>query len=155
MATEMLGRDAVFAPKAQCFWTIDGKRFNMISFIDFESKWEEGSIEVPVLGSVGKKHKKGTGTGTFSGTAHYNQSEIRSAMLAYKNTGKYPDITIQVTNEDESTTVGKQTIILKQCIINGGVLAKFDANGEYLDESIEGTFDDWDMPEKFTPLEGM
>ena len=30
-------------------------------------------------------------------------------------------------------------IVLLGCTTNGGTLAKFDADGEYLDEEIEGT----------------
>ena len=62
---------------------------------------------------------------------------------------------IQVTNEDPTSAVGRQTIILKNCLFEGGILAKFDADSEYLDEDLSGTFDDWEMPEKFSLLEGM
>ncbi len=39
--------------------------------------------------------------------------------------------------------------------MDSGILAKFDAEGEYLDEEMEFTFEDWEMPEKFTQLNGM
>ena len=60
-----------------------------------------------------------------------------------------------MTNEDQSTSLGRQTIILKNCLAKGGILAKYDAGAEILDEEIEGTFDDWEMPETFSLLEGM
>ena len=62
---------------------------------------------------------------------------------------------IQVTNEDPTSAAGRQSIILTGCNLDGGVLAKFDADGEYLDEDINGTFEDWNMPEVFTELAGM
>ena len=40
------------------------------------------------------------------------------------------------------------------CNMDGGVLAKFDADGEYLDEEVEGTFEDFSMPESFAQLTG-
>lgn len=46
-------------------------------------------------------------------------------------------------------------IILKNCLTKGGILAKFDADAETLDEELEGTFDDWEMPETFSLLNGM
>ena len=39
--------------------------------------------------------------------------------------------------------------------MDGGILAKFDADGEYLDESMDFTFEDFEMPEEFTLLNGM
>ena len=47
------------------------------------------------------------------------------------------------------------TSILKDCNVNGGILAKFDADAEYLDEELEFTFEDFEMPEEFSNLSGM
>lgn len=66
-----------------------------------------------------------------------------------------PTFDIQVANEDPTASVGRQTIILKNCLTKGGILAKFDADAETLDEELEGTFDDWEMPETFSLLNGM
>ena len=60
-----------------------------------------------------------------------------------------------MTNEDPTATVGHQSIILKDCNMDGGILAKMDADAEYLDEDFDFTFEDWEMPEEFGMLEGM
>ena len=62
---------------------------------------------------------------------------------------------IQVTNEDPTSSVGRQTVILKECNLNSIILAKFDADAEFLDEDIEFTFDDFAIPEVFHELRGM
>lgn len=54
-----------------------------------------------------------------------------------------------------TSRVGRQTVILKDCNIDGGVLTKFDANAEYLEEEMDFTFEDFEMPETFAPLAGM
>ena len=59
---------------------------------------------------------------------------------------------IQVTNEDPTSAVGRQTIILKDCNLDGGTLAKFDATAKFLEEEYNFTFEDWEMPEKFKEL---
>ena len=41
------------------------------------------------------------------------------------------------------------------CNIDGGILSKFDADGEYLDEDMDFTFEDFKMPETFNILGGM
>ena len=107
------------------------------------------------VGKSGKGNKPTGWSGTWSGTAHYNQSVFRKMLLEYKRTGFMPTFDIQVANEDPTASVGRQTIILKNCLTKGGILAKFDADAETLDEELEGTFDDWEMPETFSLLNGM
>ena len=46
-------------------------------------------------------------------------------------------------------------VILKDCNMDGGLLAKFDADAEYLDEDMDFTFEDFEMPETFSLLAGM
>ena len=75
-------------------------------------------------------------------------------MLDYKDTGKDTYFEIQISNEDSTSAAGRQTIVLVDCNIDGGILAKFDADGEYLDEDMDFTFEDFKMPEKFKDLDG-
>ena len=151
----MRGRDAVFAALAQCYVTIDGRRYNFMQMIDFEANVDKDKVEIPILGQTGKGNKAAGWKGTFKGTAHYNQSIFRDLLLRYKKTGEDIYFDIQVVNEDPTSAAGKQSIILTGCNLDGGSLAKFDADGEYLDEDIEGTFEDWSMPKKFNVLSGM
>jgi hypothetical protein len=151
----MRGRDAVFAALAQCYVTISGRRYNFMQMIDFEAKVDKDKVEIPILGQTGKGNKAAGWKGTFKGTAHYNSSVFRKILLQYKKTGEDIYFDIQIVNEDPTSAAGKQTIILTGCNLDGGILAKFDADGEYLDEDIEGTFEDWSMPNEFKVLSGM
>ncbi|MFI3206585.1 MAG: phage tail tube protein, partial [Clostridia bacterium] len=72
-----------------------------------------------------------------------------------KDSGVMPSMDIQITNEDPISSAGRQTIILKNCLSNGGVITKFDADTQVLTEEITGTFDDWEMPEEFSLISGM
>lgn len=151
----MRAQDAISAKLAECFVTIEGKRYNFMQMIDFEAKVEKNKNEIPILGQTGAGNKGAGWSGTFSGTAHYNQSILRRLLLRYKKTGEDVYFDIQVSNYDPTSAAGKQTIILTGCNLDGGILTKFDADGEYLDEEIEGTFEDWSMPMKFKNLPGM
>ena len=75
-------------------------------------------------------------------------------MKRYKDTGVDVYFNIQVTNEDPGTSVGRQTIIHRGCLCDSFILAKFEAGEEIMDEELSGTFESWDMPEKFRELEG-
>lgn len=151
----MRGKDAVSAKLAECFVTIEGNRYNFMQMINFEAKFEKNKLNVPILGKTGEGNKSAGWKGTFSATAHYNQSIFRELLLRYKNTGEDVYFEIQITNEDPTSAAGRQTVVFIDCNINGGILAKFDADGEYLDEDIDGTFEDFTMPESFTLLDGM
>ena len=126
-----------------------------MTLTEFESQWEVNVTEVPVLGKVGMGHKAAGGKGTWSGTAHYNQSIFRKIADTYQKTGVMPYFEIQVTNEDPTSAVGRQTIIHHDCLCDTFTLAKFQAGEELLEEDLSGTFESWDMPETFTMLAGM
>lgn len=151
----MKGSDAISAKLAECFITIKGRRYNFGNIIDFEAPIEKNKVEVPILGKLMTSHKTVGMSGTFTGTMHYNQSIFRQLLIDYKNTGVDTYFEIQITNEDPQTELGRQTLVLKQCNLDGGILTKFDADGEYLEEDIDGTFEDFTMPEKFKELLGL
>lgn len=151
----MNARDAISAPLAECYVTIEGNRYNFMQAINLEATLEKNKTEVPILGKTAKGNKASGWSGTGSATFHYNTSIFRKLLLRYKETGEDIYFDIQVTNEDPTSTIGRQTVILKDCNMDGGTLAKFDADGEYLDESIDFTFEDFEMPEEFSMLDGM
>lgn len=151
----MNAKDAVYGSLAECFVTLEGNRYNFMSLTEFESKWEVNITDVPILGKVGMGHKPAGGKGTWSGTAHYNQSIFRKIADSYQKTGLMPYFEIQVTNEDPTSAVGRQTIIHHDCLCDTFILAKFQAGEELLDEELSGTFESWDMPEAFAVLNGM
>lgn len=148
----MNAKDAVSASLAQCFITINGNRYNFMQAINLEASMEKTKSEVPILGKTGKGNKTTGWKGTGSATFHYNTSIFRNLLYQYKNTGEDQYFDIQITNEDPTSSAGRQTIILKDCNLDGGILAKFDADAEYLDEEMDFTFEDWEMPETFSDL---
>ncbi len=150
----MRGKDGVSGSMAECFVTIDEIRYNFMQAIKFEAKLEKTKTEVPILGKTGKGNKTTGWKGTGSMTVHYNQSVFREILEKYKNTGEDLYFTMQVTNTDPTSSVGSQTVIFKECNIDGGILAIFDAGAEYLEEEVSFTFDDFDLKKPFDKLDG-
>lgn len=146
--------NAVYGSLAECFITIDGRRYNFMSMTEFESKWDVKIVDVPILGKVGKGHKPAGGTGIWKGTAYYNQSYFRQIADVYQKTGSLPYFEIQTTNEDPDSTIGRQTVIHRGCLSESFTLAKFKAGEDLLDEELSGTFESWDLPETFSDMEG-
>ncbi len=151
----MIASDTISAALAECYATIEGRRYNMMQAINLEAKFDKTKVKVPILGKTGKGNKTTGWSGAGSAKFHYNTSIFRQMMQVYKNTGRDVYFDMQISNEDPTSTVGRQTIILIGCNIDGGILAKFDADGEYLDEDLNFTFEDFSMPESFSAMNGL
>jgi hypothetical protein len=151
----MNAKDAISASLAECFIITDDNRYNFMQAINLEATIEKTKSEVPILGKTGKGNKSTGWKGSGSATFHYNTSIFRSMLERFKNTGEDIYFDIQVTNEDPTSSVGRQTVILKGCNIDGGILTKFDADAEYLDEDLDFTFEDFEIKETFKHLNGM
>lgn len=148
----MEARNAISGSLAECYITIDGRRLRLATAKNLEAKMEKTKTKVGILGKTGKGNKP-TGV-EYSGkmTIYYNQSILRQALYKYKETGEDLYYDIQVTNEDPTSSVGRQTIILLGVNNNGGILTKFDVDAETLEEDVDFTFEDWQMPESFKEL---
>lgn len=151
----MHAKDSVSASMAECFVTIGDNRYNFMQAINLEASIEKNKTEVPILGKTGKGNKATGWTGSGSATFHFNTSIFRKLLKQYKETGQDIYFDIQVTNEDPTSSVGRQTVILKDCNLDGGLIAKFDADEEYLEDEFDFTFEDFEMPEEFGMLDGM
>lgn len=152
MSGVMSAKDTVYGASASCYAVIGKKRYNFANVIKLEAKAEKTKTKVPILGKVAKGNKAAGVEYSGSMTMHYNSSIIREMMLNYTKNGKDTYFDIQVTNEDMTAGVGRQTVTLYDCNLDSVVLAKFDADGDYLDEDVDFTFEDWDLPEKFKKL---
>ena len=155
MQSFMNAKDALSASLAECYITIEGRRYNFMQAIDLEAVIERTKTEVPILGRTGRGNKATGWRGRGSASFHYNSSIFRDIMYKFKARGEDVYFDIQVSNEDPTAGAGRQTVILKGCNINTSVLAKFDADAEFLTEELDFTFEDFEIPERFDLLEGM
>lgn len=155
MPQTMHARDVVAAKLASCYVTIEGNRYLLMQAKNLEAKIEKNKSEVPILGRTGVGHRTTSWNGTGSMTIYSNTSMFTELLKRYKDTGEDIYFDIQITNEDKTSTVGRQTIILKDCNLDSGVIAAFDADGEWLEQDVDFTFEDFEIPEKFKQLDGM
>lgn len=151
----MHARDAIHGAQGRAYVTIDGNRYLFAQLINLEARMEKTKTQVPIMGRVSKGNKSTGAEYSGSATFHFNTSMFRKLLKRYKDTGEDVYFNIQITNEDGSAKVGRQTTILIDCNLDGGILASLDADAEYLEDSIDFTFEDWDMPEEFTTLQEM
>lgn len=143
--------DAPSAKLATAYVTIDGNRYALLMAKNFEGKMNVETKEVPTLGRTVKGVKAVGASIKFSMTV-YKVTEIFDELVErYKNTGLLPTFDLQVSNEDPATSIGRSTKIYTDCVIDGDVLlSMFDADGDFVEQTIEGYAQDFSRPEKYT-----
>lgn len=156
MAQTMHARNAVSAKMAECYITIKGNRYNFMSAINLEATIEKIKTQVPILGRTTKGNKSVGAEITGSAEFHLNTSVWRELAYEFQETGEDVYFDIQVTNEDPTSAIGRQTVILCDCNLDSTILAAFDADSDdVLTESIDFTAERFELPEKFTLMDGM
>jgi hypothetical protein len=156
MAQTMSARNAVSSKMAECFVTIDGNRYNFMSAINVEIKFEKEKTEVPILGRMNRGSKSVGSKITGSGEFHKNTSVWNEIAYKFQETGEDIYFDMQITNYDPVSDVGRQTIILYDCNFDSITLASFDADSDdVLTESLDFTADRFEMPEKYQLMAGM
>lgn len=123
-------------------------RYRLANIIKFEAIVKPKIVSVPILGKRGGGHKPNGWEGTFSGTAHYNSDILRGYLQYYKETGVFPEIELSIVNDDRASRLGSTSTLLKNVLFDSMVLAKIDAEANYLTEDISGTFDDFKKTSK-------
>lgn len=116
---------------------------------NLEATVEVEKTDVYTLGKRGAQHKPNGWSGSGTMTIYYVTSLFRRMALQYIKTGVPAYFDLTVTNNDPGSSVGVQTVILKNCTLDSVIIAKFDVESEVLDESVEFTFDDVDILDEF------
>ena len=135
---------------ATFFVTIDGRRYSMLNAKNFEAVATVSNADVPRLGCM-IKGKKPNGLEIKLSFTVYKCSDMFDNIIEnYKKTGILPTFEAQVTSEDGATSIGKSTKVYKDCIIDGDVLLNmFDADGEFIEQSIEAFAMDYNTSDKY------
>jgi hypothetical protein len=135
--------DTISAKEGVAYITIDGIMHEAFYARNIEAKVEKQKVELHLLGHRMTKHKTVgmTGSGTF--TIYYMSPYYRQMVEKYKDTGEETYFEMTLKNEDPESTVGANVQTLHDVSVDSVTLAKFDMEGEVLDEEVPFTFDDY------------
>lgn len=151
----MHARDAVSAGQAECYVTIDGERINFMQAKNVKAEIDKTKTSFGILGRVAKGNKSTGAEYSASAEFYANTSIFRKIFLHFQETGEDIYFDMQLTNEDPTSSVGRQTVILKDCNLDSGIIAQFDVDEEILTDSIDFTYESFLMPETYKDLDGM
>lgn len=135
--------------EAVAYLEIDGKVEEFFYAKSIEATAELNKSEVKVMGKRGVQNKATGWSGSGSMTIYYVTTMFRNMLLKYAKEGVLPAFKLVVTNEDKGTSIGKQTVVLYDCVIDSVNLVKFDVESDALDEDMDFTFSDFDILDSF------
>ena len=144
-------QDAVSANFAECFVTIDGTRYSMLMAKEFEGKATVNTKEVYKLGNPVVGHKAQTMALAFSMTIYKCTEIFDTVVEQFLKTGVLPPRPVPTPNDDPATPVGRSTTLPPACTLDGDVpLSLFNAEGDFVEQTIEGYCDSFTRPEQYT-----
>lgn len=141
--------DAVNGAEGRAYAIIGGLREEMFYLRNIEAKVEKEKTQGKTLGKRGTQHKANGWKGSGSANIYYVTSRFRKMMLGYIKDGVDTYFDVQIVNEDPASSIGAQTVILRDVNLDSVMMAKLDVDSEFLDEDVDFTFEDADILDSF------
>ena len=143
-------QDAPRTNEAEIFCTIGKRRYTMLNAKSCEATASVSLADVKRLGTP-ITGKKANGLEVKLKMVVCKCSEMFDDLITkYKNTGVLPTFEVQMTSNDPSTSMGRSTKTYYDCIIDGDVLLSMaDADGEFIEQTIEAYAMDYSADEKY------
>lgn len=141
--------DTISGQEGRAYATINGQVEEMFYIRTLEATIEKQKTEVRTLGRRGVQHKASGWTGSGTMTIYYVTTLFRRLMLDYIKNGRDVYFDITIVNEDPTSSIGRQTVVLKNVNLDSVMAARLDTETEVLDEEISFTFDDVDIMDSF------
>lgn len=136
----LLERDALNGKSGSGFMTINGENHEMFGMKKFQSDAEFQESDFKVVGTT-LVQKKTTGVSlTGSMTLYYGSPHFLRLLQEYLKTGKLPYFTLQIMNNDPSTSVGTQTVVFYNVKLQKLPVAMLDAEAEFLEMEVSFSY---------------
>lgn len=122
--------DALSANEGTAYITINGQNRPLFELIKAEASIEKVVLEKKMLGNRIPQHKVVGAKISGSATLALMNGELLQATLSYLKTGNYPNITLQLKNIDQQSTVGARDVALTGVIFTKDLLSMLDTESE-------------------------
>ena len=150
MAGFLRAGDVISGQEGTAQAIINGQVEKLFMIRSLTATAEKRKDAVRTLGRRGEQQKAAGWSGTGTMTVYYVTSLFRKLMLEYIKNGRDVYFDIIITNEDPTSTIGRQTVALHGCNLDSAVVAMLDVESTALEEDMDFTFDDADLMEEFT-----
>ncbi len=141
--------DIISGSEATAYLTIDKNNELMFYATSLSAFVKKDKIKVKTLGYRGTQYKTNGWSGSGKMKIYYATSKFRELIAKYISTGVETPFSIMVTNNDPTSSLGKEEIVLKNVTLDSVVMTAFDVSAELLTEEVTFTFDDVEVLSMF------
>lgn len=137
----LLARDTVNGAEGNVVITIDGKNSVIAGMRNIKTTVDVQSEDMRVVGTRRIQQKPNGALQHGTGNIYYGSNVFTDMVLQYINTGVMPQFDIQITNNDEATTIGSQVMAYYGCTLLGEIpLAMLDDEDSMMNYDFEFTW---------------
>lgn len=148
--------DLVSGNEGSAYITIDGENRYFFELAKIEANIEFTVIAKRLLGHRMKQHKVVGAEGKGSASIYNVSPAALKIYQQYVKNGMTPQISIQTTNEDAASTIGRRTVVMRNVILAKVPVVYLDDSSEDLNATdTDFTFDDLDSLESYTIPENL
>lgn len=142
--------DVISGREGSAFMTVDGRNIDMFFLKNITGTIEKKKADVNTLGSRNVQKKSTGWEGTGSMEIYAVTSEFIKIAQDYVKNGVDTYFTIKTTNEDPTSSIGRQSILLKDVNLDTIPIVGLDVDEEFLTQEMEFSFSDFEALEFFT-----
>jgi hypothetical protein len=136
----LLERDALNGKQGSAFINYNGENTELFQLKKFQSDAEFQESDFKVVGTTLVQSKTTGVKLSGTGTIYYGTPLFLKMLQEYIKTGILPYFDMQIVNDDPTTTVGKQIVVLYNCKLSKVPIAMLDADADWLEEEVGFTF---------------
>lgn len=151
MANFLLERDALKGFAGVAYMVIDGEYTELFQLRNINLDASSNTTDFNVVGSWSTQTK--TRGISLNGTFEiYTGSPIFVRMIRdYFKNGVLPYFSLNITNDDPATTIGRQVVLVENCKIDGVTnLLSLDADADFLTQTVSFSGVALDIIEEFS-----
>lgn len=148
--------DLVTGNEGSAYITVDGENRYFFELSKIEANIEFTVIAKRLLGHRMKQHKVVGAEGKGSMSIYNVSPAALEVYNQYIKNGATPEISIQTTNEDTGSTIGRRTVVMRNIILAKVPVVYLDDESEDLNKmDTDFTFDDLDDLESYVLPDNM
>ena len=147
--------DVVSSKLASCYIVENGDRHLLFQAKKLSATIKKNTEKVAILGRISAGNKSTSVEFSGSLTIYHNTALFDKMVEKYLKTGVDTYFDMQVVNHDPTSKAGRRSVILKGVNLDELTAAKFDADGKYIEQEHNFTFEKVQYAKHFDELDGM
>ncbi|MDR3564813.1 MAG: phage tail tube protein [Negativicutes bacterium] len=136
----LLGQDAISGKEGTAFANINGQIKEMFYLKKLKATADKKKAEMKVVGTRVVQHKAKELVYTGNMTIYDVSPDYIDMISQYEKTGVDTYFTIQIVNDDPTSTVGVKRTVLYNCNVDKLPIAQLDADADFLEQEVDFTF---------------